>query len=1467
MLSDEEEEQDDGRRQGIDGGAEDEDDDDLDLPNALRARRNNRRMTMMDFLSAEPPASAPALGPTPRSASGPAGALPASASSSSPSSSSLAVPSATTPRRIRQRPQSMIAGSPVRDDESGAPGGRGMSAMEFLATAAPPASASTLDSPLRSRAVDEDRLPEAITAPTRQTREEEEKAERRRKRQEQREKEVTLSIEPMVDTVNMFGSTQTSANYSLSGHVLVTVPRPQRVAAGASPPRPITIKSLSLIFAGFSTYVDLSGRYSGIKLCEVPQDLLADGATLPLASDLEAEETATNEPFRYKIQFDLNIPGWLPGSAYSRFGATFYCVGASAVVLNAQGMPSTVSSERPLLTAEPESLAPTVGEHGELLPNASPTQQMQQLLDVDGDGSSRSRNRGRESWLSKRAKQLSLKTRAASTSTNDGQDQRIASASSFLPPAVRPSISARLDGGGKKWQADGSLLVKSNKYLIVLRRCRDVIPVPVARLAIVGDSLPEGAQDPPPAPVSRQASQQQEDRAQRELPLPPVPEGRASTEAPAAAAAAAATSGDGDAAAAAPAEPPTPLQPAPPARAPPAPLPAAPSALSAPSDPSKLAMAARHPPAPVRTSSAIGAGHDGASATMTGDATSSNNNGTGAPPMRHFLHRPILHPPIDSGIEEGDGLPFSLTISVPSHIQVQNADILTFGIQVEVGRTPAWTKVRDLGGLRLRDMELMCTQSERHTSVPSRTFCATFPVPPEPKVKAIELPVLPAYTPPMGNRAVESSQEVRVRSGYDPEPLRSHLALLDAGKRLAPEENDVERVRSNVVGPPPSFQPKEAGQVEPPMDGKGKGKGKDRRKSAIGLQGAGAAGASGSGASGSGTTRTQAGVTPPLPPPVPPLPSSVDVAPSDAAVEPARSDRQQQQREGSSEARSPAPPSNTRGSSPSTTVAIGAGPPVPESATPPTPSLRSTSAAAGAPPTLAVGPSGPRRPSGPPLAMPQVTTASGTVVASTSSSTPSTTSAIASTSPTTPRRAGRGRRAYEAAVRGLNSFATAVMDVGYDDGPSGSGSGGGAGGYDGNNPSARGGGGGIGGGGDSLDADQPRATYNFSGEDGHGVDLTKGRIRMTVNLPLVSSSASAARREGTPQLLSDYESPHMRVRHKLKVKLGFGFGAKPLGGEGEWGQALVMCVPVRFTEAPPREVREQFAPMPITVASTGEVGEGGGQQRTIQPPTISLGAAGDAPVLPAYTQLFRDDGSRLNEAEDLPAYPGPRQAAGTATTAAATAAAAGAAVPVPLPGSPAASLRHATAGSARPALPHRGSVTGPMTPRLNARAPSFVDVSAASSTAGPAMMTPGASSSSAAAINDNNGPTGPNSLAPESVVDDALRAITDPDESLAAMREQERELRELAAGGDEDDEQEDHDDVQQQRPVLGARSATGAALVQMGLGIDEELEGGEGGEGGDGAEEAAVGEDTIIMGQEGHEDEDRIRAVEEELGL
>lgn len=173
-----------------------------------------------------------------------------------------------------------------------------------------------------------------------------------------------------------------------------------------------------------------------------------------------------------------------------------------------------------------------------------------------------------------------------------------------------------------------------------------------------------------------------------------------------------------------------------------------------------------------------------------------------------------------------------------------------------------------------------------------------------------------------------------------------------------------------------------------------------------------------------------------------------------------------------------------------------------------------------------------------------------------------------------------------------------------------------------------------------------KASYVFEGDDGFGLALSQKRVRLSFSLPLVPSYASVAHKYDTPQLLPDYESPHMRVRHKLKVKVRFGFGATALASTVGM-QSVVMSVPVRFSEAPPLEALSQAPPLVLPKAAQTYVPAESAHGRALPSPYVqaSYTMESDAPsrggsYLPAYAQLFREDGTRVeDDAEVLPAYP------------------------------------------------------------------------------------------------------------------------------------------------------------------------------------------------------------------------------------
>ena len=174
-----------------------------------------------------------------------------------------------------------------------------------------------------------------------------------------------------------------------------------------------------------------------------------------------------------------------------------------------------------------------------------------------------------------------------------------------------------------------------------------------------------------------------------------------------------------------------------------------------------------------------------------------------------------------------------------------------------------------------------------------------------------------------------------------------------------------------------------------------------------------------------------------------------------------------------------------------------------------------------------------------------------------------------------------------------------------------------------------------------------KASYVLEGEDGAGLALNQKRVRLSFSLPLVPSCGSMAVKYNAPQLLPDYESPHMRIRHKLKVKVRFAFEGANLPPHAGM-QSVVMSVPVRFSEAPPMEALSQAPPLVLPKSAQSYVPAEGAANAALPPAYVraAYSTNGSAQTrqhsgyLPAYAQLFREDGSRLeDDAEVLPPYP------------------------------------------------------------------------------------------------------------------------------------------------------------------------------------------------------------------------------------
>lgn len=555
------------------------------------------------------------------------------------------------------------------------------------------------------------------------------------------------------------------------------------------------VTSLKVNFSGFAVYVDHTGRFSALKLCDITQELLPHGSSLPAQEEgSDGQPMDSVPPTKYDIQFDLAVPGWLPASLRSRFGGTFYCLSASARFQ--EDIDINLNKLQPLGSALPGhlmihgrprgSLSPSPSASGGegtsgtdeepqgIIPEAPPgAQTLSSVVTVApeaGSGSRASGNQSRGNWLSKRAKQLQAKAKAAAAASSGGSNAQAGGSESITYSKRRPKPKSEDEPG------DGSMIVRSETNAIIIRRCREVVPVPVARMALIGaegiPEVPASFRDPAleeranqvpnapsqipdrrgssdPVPPTSPISQPEAESAHTAVPptstsgsiAPPTtppsqgetadgsrvePAGEvagtgeraaSTSEAPVSdsvgppsdavdsAETSTATAASSRATASAapltseagPSRPPTNSA---------AMLPPAPSALDMSEDPAKRAAAARQ-----ATASA-------APVSSSAPHSSARSSSRTTVPMRHFLHRPILHPPAEALIE-GDGLPFSLTLSVPSHVPVEGpqSDVLSFAIQIEVGRATGWESVRGLGGLRLREMELICLQTERHRCV------------------------------------------------------------------------------------------------------------------------------------------------------------------------------------------------------------------------------------------------------------------------------------------------------------------------------------------------------------------------------------------------------------------------------------------------------------------------------------------------------------------------------------------------------------------------------------------------------------------------------------------------------------------------------------------------------------------------------------------------------------------------------
>jgi hypothetical protein len=132
---------------------------------------------------------------------------------------------------------------------------------------------------------------------------------------------LQISIVPLESTLDIYGPPDTTAAYSLAGHVSLSFSsRLSIFDRGRS--EKLLLHSLELTFEGQSELVSDGGGYSAARVCSITKELI-DGEPLLISNEdeLASLDTKKTPSPRWDVVFNIPIPGWLP--ATSAFGQFF----------------------------------------------------------------------------------------------------------------------------------------------------------------------------------------------------------------------------------------------------------------------------------------------------------------------------------------------------------------------------------------------------------------------------------------------------------------------------------------------------------------------------------------------------------------------------------------------------------------------------------------------------------------------------------------------------------------------------------------------------------------------------------------------------------------------------------------------------------------------------------------------------------------------------------------------------------------------------------------------------------------------------------------------------------------------------------------------------------------------------------------------------------------------------------------
>ncbi|CAE6414008.1 unnamed protein product [Rhizoctonia solani] len=160
---------------------------------------------------------------------------------------------------------------------------------------------------------------------------------------------LTLEIVPTAPWVNMYGSPDAATNYSLSGHLALTLETPTPMSPTSSEtytkPETVHISSLELVFEGRAEMVSSQAGYDGFRICRITKQLVPEGRRIVLTTEADPHELlglagppSGSSLQQWEVLFDMQLPGWLPPTVDCGHegGGTRYTIYATATFADSE---------------------------------------------------------------------------------------------------------------------------------------------------------------------------------------------------------------------------------------------------------------------------------------------------------------------------------------------------------------------------------------------------------------------------------------------------------------------------------------------------------------------------------------------------------------------------------------------------------------------------------------------------------------------------------------------------------------------------------------------------------------------------------------------------------------------------------------------------------------------------------------------------------------------------------------------------------------------------------------------------------------------------------------------------------------------------------------------------------------------------------------------------------------------------